>query len=102
MSQIPFSAEDVFARAIELPAGAARDEFVRAQCAHDSTGRREVESLLQAHDTAGDFLRTPDRAGSNPPPPLIRSGGASMAGMPAQQGTAILNAAAYAEAFLRD
>lgn len=56
------SAENVFARAIELPPGPARDERVAADCAHDPALRREVESLLRAHDAAGDFLR--ERAGS--------------------------------------
>src|SRR5436190_4543327 len=100
MSQIPFSAEDVFARAIEMPAGAARDEFVRARCENDSTARRDVESLLRAHDTAGDFLRV--SAGASTAPASIRSEKRESIGMPAQPGTAILNAAAYADGFLRD
>jgi serine/threonine protein kinase len=89
MSQHSTSAEDIFARAIELPPGTTRDAFVRAQCNNDSAARREVESLLHAHDEAGDFLQapavSPARANARP-----------------QQGTALLNAAAFAEAFLRD
>lgn len=84
MSQQPFSAEDVFAHAIALPSGTARDAFVRAQCKNDSTARREVESLLRAHDEAGKFLEEPARS------PATR------------QGTSVLNAAARAEAFLRN
>ncbi len=86
------SAESLFARAIELPAGAARDKFVAAQCAGDPAMRREVESLLRAHDEAGDFLH----AHSEHPDPPHRGATAS------QPGTAALNAAAHAEVFLRD
>jgi predicted Ser/Thr protein kinase len=87
------SAEIVFARAIELPAGAARDKFVAAQCAGDPALCREVESLLRAHDEAGDFLRAPSER-----PDANRSRAATIP----LQGTATLNAAAHAEAFLRD
>ena len=89
MSQQSFSAEDVFAKAIELPRGIARDAFVRARCKNDSAARREVESLLQAHDEAGNFLQTSaaTRAHQNLLP---------------QQSTAFLNAAAYAATFLRE
>jgi predicted Ser/Thr protein kinase len=87
------SAEIVFARAIELPAGAARDKFVAAQCAGDPALRREVESLLRAHDEAGDFLRAPSEQ-----PDANRSRAATTP----LQGTATLNAAAHAETFLRN
>ena len=56
MNPSPASAEAVFARAIELPAGAQRVEFVGQQCVGDAALRHEVESLLRAHDEAGDFL----------------------------------------------
>jgi len=87
------NAEAVFARAIELPPGAARDDFVAAQCAEDPALRREVESLLRAHDEAGDFLCTqtpPETPGRQPLLAVARSG------------TATMNAAAHAEAFLRN
>jgi len=87
------SVDIVFARAIELPAGAARDQFVAAQCASDPALCREVESLLRAHDEAGDFLRA-----SSGQPDANRS----RATTTPLQGTATLNAAAHAEAFLRD
>ncbi len=87
MSQPSFSIEEVFALAIELPAGAARDDFVRARCKNDSAVRCEVESLLRAHDEAGGFLEYSVAPKAKTPP---------------QQGTAVLNAAAYAENFLRD
>ena len=46
MNQPPASAEAVFARAIELPVGAARDKFVAAQCGGDPALGREVEMLV--------------------------------------------------------
>ena len=57
MNKPAASAEDVFARAIELPSGPARDELIAAECANTPELRHEVESLLHAHDAAGDFLR---------------------------------------------
>jgi serine/threonine-protein kinase len=77
--------EAVFARALELPAGDARHRFVAEQCAQDPALRREVESLLQAHEEAGDFLRAPVDRPAEPPSP----------------GGAALNPAACAAAFLR-
>ena len=50
-------AETLFARALELPAGAAREEFLTRQCGDSATLRSEVETLLQAHEQAGGFLR---------------------------------------------
>ncbi|HEY5911168.1 MAG TPA: serine/threonine-protein kinase, partial [Verrucomicrobiae bacterium] len=50
------NAEDLFARALDLPPGEARDALIATQCAGDSPLRQEVESLLRAHDQAGDFL----------------------------------------------
>jgi serine/threonine protein kinase len=93
MDPFTASAEILFARAIELPAGAARDKFVAAQCAGNPGLRREVESLLRAHDEAGDFLRAPSER-----PDINRSRAATTP----LQNPAILNAAAHAEAFLRN
>lgn len=64
MSNPAVNAENIFARAIELPPGPGRDAVVASECAHDPALRREVESLLQAHDAAGDFLR--EHAGNGP------------------------------------
>lgn len=64
MSNPAANAENIFARAIELPPGPGRDAVVASECAHDPALRREVESLLQAHDAAGDFLR--EHAGNGP------------------------------------
>jgi eukaryotic-like serine/threonine-protein kinase len=36
-----------------------RDEFVRARCAGDESLRGDVESLLAAHATAGEFIESP-------------------------------------------
>jgi serine/threonine protein kinase len=93
MNPSPASAEVVFARAIELPAGAARDDFVAGQCANDPALRRDVESLLHAHDEAGDFLLTrAERKTKLVSPTTLGS----------PQRTTAINAAAYAEVFLRD
>ena len=51
-------AEALFEQALDAPA-AARPEFL--QTIADTGLRREVESLLQAHQAAGNFLDEPDR-----------------------------------------
>jgi len=79
------SAESLFARAIEQPPGAARDGFLSAACGDDAALRREVESLVRAHEQAGDFLRP-------------RSEGVEL--RVASHGTAVMNAAGYADAYL--
>jgi len=85
------NAERVFADAIELPRGDARARLVAERCGNDTLLLCEVESLLRAHDGAGEFLNSP------PPKPTIR------VELPpsATQGTAIMNPAAHADAFLR-
>ncbi|MGA2244076.1 MAG: serine/threonine-protein kinase [Verrucomicrobiota bacterium] len=90
MNQPVTSAENVFARAFELPPGPARDELVAAACAEDAVLQQEVESLLQAHDNAGSFLC--ERAGHPPNFPLPAG--------PDQRPVAI-DAAALAATFLR-
>jgi serine/threonine protein kinase len=91
MDSSAINAELIFAQAIALPSGNRREEFVAAQCAADPALRREVESLLRAHDEAGDFLRpsTAVKAAQGPPPATV-----------SRHGTAILNPAACAEIFL--
>ena len=93
MNPSPARAEVVFARAIELPAGAARNAFVAKQCAGDPALRRDVESLLRAHDEAGDFLLTRAERKTK----LVSSATAVF-----PQRTTAINAAALAEAFLHD
>ena len=84
------SVERIFARAIELPPGQARDELVAAECAEAPALRREVESLLRAHDHAGGFLG--GRAGVKPESPPAAG---------TVQGATAIDAAAHAGAFLR-
>jgi len=93
MNKPATSAENVFARAIELPPGPARDELIDAECANAPALLREVESLLRAHDAAGDFLR--ERAGQKANLP-------STATAVSNQRTTAIDAAAHAGAFLRD
>ncbi len=50
------TAELLFARALHLPAGVERDSFLARECAGDRVLEGEVQSLLRAHDHAGDFL----------------------------------------------
>src|SRR5437773_9725212 len=55
-------AEDIFGRAIDLPVGSPRDEFVSAQCGGNAALRAEVVSLLCAHEEAEGFLVLPSRS----------------------------------------
>src|SRR2546430_17319468 len=86
------NAETVLDRALEMPPGVTRDQFVAEQCGHDPALRREVESLLAAHEQAADFLVAGAKPGekTNNLPRTI-----------SPRGTVIMNAAAYAEAFLQ-
>lgn len=94
MNDLPTDAGRLFAGAMGLPPGDARAKFLAEHCAGNDALRREVESLLAAHDEAGDFLRPPPPP---PPPALARVELPSTA----TQGTAIMNPAAHADAFLR-
>jgi Tol biopolymer transport system component len=49
---------ELFQAAVEQPV-ATRDAFLSAECNGDEALRREVLSLLAAHDAAGGFLETP-------------------------------------------
>jgi serine/threonine protein kinase len=60
-------AEALFAEAVELGAGPARARFITERCAQDAALRRELESLLAAHDGAGGFLETPPPREEAPP-----------------------------------
>jgi len=116
MNQPATSAENVFARAVELSPGLAREELLAVACAHDPALRREVESLLRAHDAAGGFLRDRKERSLKPPsapdssPPRLKSrmsfpligGQVGCTTPPAgpNQRTAAIDAAAHAEAFL--
>ena len=50
--------KDLFSAALELEPDARR-AFLDAQCAGDAELRAEVDSLLAAHDTTGDFIEKP-------------------------------------------
>src|SRR5262245_54945838 len=93
MSRSDADIENLFAEAIALPSGTSRDEWVAARCADNPALRREIESLLRAHDEAGDFLDQPDGAEKRKPGPATAL---------SRHGTGAMNAAAYAEAFLRN
>ena len=92
MNPSPADAEALFARAVELPVG-ARTDFVARHCVQSPELRREVESLLRAHDEAGGFLRTRAEQTHSSPVPATTA-------LPRH--TTVLNAAAYAETFLRE
>jgi len=47
--------DDIFQKALDLPSE-PRAAFLAAACASDLELRREVDSLLAAHDRAGDFI----------------------------------------------
>src|SRR5262250_2266528 len=50
--------KEVYDRALDLR-GDERDGYLAEACAGDADLRREVESLLAAHDDAGTFLQSP-------------------------------------------
>jgi len=58
----PHSPENLFARALELGTYGERQRFLDQVCAGDAKVRREVESLLEAHEQAVDFLAGEERA----------------------------------------
>src|SRR6187397_302811 len=91
MDKSPNSAEALFAEAMDLPHGDARERLLAERCGDDTALRCEVASLLRAHDNAGDFLKPA------PPRTTVRVEPATSA----SQGTAVLNAAVHAEVFLR-
>jgi serine/threonine-protein kinase len=69
--------EDIFANAIAIPLPAARAAYLDEVCRDDSELRGEVESLLKAHDAAGDLLEPLDpglaRVSSHPIPDATHS-----------------------------
>jgi serine/threonine protein kinase/type IV secretory pathway VirB2 component (pilin) len=50
------STEQIFAEALELRSLSERQRFLERACAGDTQLRRDVETLLHAHEEAGDFL----------------------------------------------
>ena len=53
------SVETVFGEAMEIAAPAERSAYLDRACGGDAVLRRQVESLLDAHTRAGDFLESP-------------------------------------------
>ena len=49
-------AEVIFGKALRLRKPAEREAYLGRACAGNAQLRREVESLLSAHQRAGDFL----------------------------------------------
>src|SRR5215204_3316274 len=52
-------ANDLFLKALDLPAGGDRRAYLDGACGGDAALRAEVESLLDASARAGDFLESP-------------------------------------------
>jgi hypothetical protein len=48
--------KEIFSRALENKAGPERDDFLAEICRGDSELRHQLESLLLAHERAGEFL----------------------------------------------
>jgi hypothetical protein len=53
------AAEQIFAAALQITPGAERRAYVDRACAGEEQLRQEVESLLAAHQQAGEFLEEP-------------------------------------------
>jgi WD40 repeat protein/serine/threonine protein kinase/tetratricopeptide (TPR) repeat protein len=51
--------KELFIEALEKTAGPERDAFLDKACSDDAELRGRLESLLKAHDEAGDFLENP-------------------------------------------
>src|SRR5688572_11839393 len=49
----------IFAQALAKSTPAERTAYLDEACAHDLTLRQRVETLLQSHEAAGDFLGRP-------------------------------------------
>jgi serine/threonine protein kinase len=52
-------ANQIFLSALEIEAGAVRQDFLRGECGDDADLLRQVETLLAAHAQAGSFLEQP-------------------------------------------
>ena len=66
----------LFARALEIPSGPARADFLNHLCGGDEPLRTELESLLKAHESAGNFLLPGVQAtpATHPVEPLLPDG----------------------------
>jgi len=54
-----YSEEAIFKAAIKMPASAERIAYLKRACGSDANLFTRLETLLRAHDDAGDFLETP-------------------------------------------
>jgi serine/threonine-protein kinase len=61
-------AEEIFAQVLELTDGRERRALLERACAGDQALRREVETLLAAHERAGSFLEPPAAMAPYPTP----------------------------------
>jgi eukaryotic-like serine/threonine-protein kinase len=62
--------EQIFAEALALPPG-ERPRFLDDACRGDSKLRQRIETLVLAHESAGDFMAAPaDAIQAVPPPPM--------------------------------
>jgi len=59
MSETPLDEKALFEAAVEIESPAERKAYLDRACGGNQELRAAVESLLQAHDQAGDFLETP-------------------------------------------
>lgn len=59
MSYLPERTEDIFGHAMAMPSPRLRAAYLDEVCRDDPALRAEIESLLTAHDQAGDFLEQP-------------------------------------------
>ncbi len=50
---------EIFDRAVEIPSGQHRKNYLESACQGDDTLRQRIETLLLAHDSAGSFLESP-------------------------------------------
>jgi serine/threonine protein kinase len=78
MSKEPKDIKQIFAEALKLRTAEERAAYLNDACRDDAALRAEVESLLKAHEGAGDFLDTAAVGLVAPPDglPLIDSPGA--------------------------
>src|SRR5690242_21353181 len=56
MKAEPDRIKGIFAQALERKSPAERESFLAEACKDQPELRQEVESLIQAHEAAGDFL----------------------------------------------
>ena len=65
--------ETIFCEALEITGDAERADYVDQACGGDCRLRRQVETLLDAHAQAGDFLQAPAAS-----PPSVTAAGAHL------------------------